>query len=37
MSKITEFWHVYRLYARHHSRTYAIKRAWHIAVQGADF
>lgn len=34
---IREFILVFRLYRRHHPIRYALKRAWHIAIQGAPF
>jgi len=37
MNTIRELVAVYRLYRRHHSMAYAIRRAWHIAVQGSPF
>lgn len=37
MTTLREFFAVYRLYRRHHPMAYAIKRAWHIAVQGSPF
>jgi hypothetical protein len=37
MSKLREFIGIYKLYSLYHTRTYAIKRAWHIVVRGADF
>jgi hypothetical protein len=37
MSKAIEFIAVYRDYRRFHGITYALRRAWHIAVQGSPF
>lgn len=37
MTTLRDFVAVYRLYKRHHTMVYAIKRAWHIAVQGSPF
>lgn len=34
---IREFIKVFCLYRRHHPTAYALKRAWHIAIQGAPF
>jgi hypothetical protein len=37
MSRLREFFVVWRLYRVHHSDLYALRRAWHIAFQGASF
>ena len=37
MSKAIEFVTVYRQYRRFHGIRYALRRAWHIAVQGSPF
>lgn len=36
-SMASEFFAVYRQYRRFHGRLYALRRAWHIAVQGSPF
>lgn len=33
----SDFLAVYRLYRRHHARTYALRMAWDIAVRRAPF
>ena len=37
VSMASEFFAVYRQYRRFHGRLYALRRAWHIAVQGSPF
>jgi hypothetical protein len=37
MKTAVEFVNVYRQYRRMHPRAYALRRAWHIAVQGSPF
>lgn len=34
---LIEFFKVYRLYRRVHTARYALRRAWHIAIQGSPF
>ena len=37
MNRITEFVQVYRLYRNHHTRAYALQRAYDIAFRGLPF
>lgn len=37
MSRLRDFFAVYRLYRHHHSRRYALARAWGIAFHGLPF
>lgn len=37
MSRLREFFTVWRLYRVHHSDAYALRTAWRIAITGASF
>lgn len=37
MSRLRDFWQVYRLYARCHSPAYAARIAWGVAFRGIPF
>jgi hypothetical protein len=37
MKVITGFIQLYRLYRKHHGRSYSLRRAWDISITGLPF